>query len=95
MELQLNLEEIGKRLRKLREKEGTTQTQLSEEFGCKRESISHYENGKQLLNTDRLLDYMSHFNVSADYILSGKQPQGLEALIREIQSVCSKYERNN
>ena len=95
MEVQLNLEEIGKRLRRLREEKGITQSKLSEEFRCKRESISHYEKGKQLPNIDRLWDYMCFFHVSADYILSGKEPQNLEPLIREIQSVCSKYECNN
>lgn len=95
MEVQLNLEEIGKRLRRLREEKGITQSKLSEEFRCKRESISHYEKGKQLLNIDRLLDYVRFFNVSTDYILLGKEPQNLEKFIREIQSVCSKYECNN
>ena len=95
MEVQLNLEEIGKRLRRLREEKGITQSKLSKEFRCKRESISHYEKGKQLLNIDRLLDYVRFFNVSTDYILLGKEPQNLENFIREIQSVCSKYECNN
>ena len=57
MEVQLNLEEIGKRLRRLREEKGITQSKLSEEFRCKGE-YRHYEKGKQLLNIDRLLDYV-------------------------------------
>ena len=94
MELKLDLEEIGKRLEKIRREKGYTQSQLAEMFGCQRESISYYENGKQLLNTERLLDYMQVFEVSADYILTGKKPQNLENFIREIKSVCDKYECN-
>lgn len=92
MESQLNLVEIGKRLKKLREDASLRQIDLSEEFGCKRESISAYENGKQLLNTSILWMYMQFFGVSADYILTGKELQNLENIIREIKSVCNKYE---
>ncbi len=94
MESQLNLVEIGKRLKKLREEKGFTQSKLAKMFACKRESISNYENGKQLFKTERLLDYMQVFGVSADYILTGKEPQNLENFIREIKFVCDKYECN-
>ena len=92
MKEQLDLKEIGKRLKKLRKDASLRQIDLSEEFGCKRESISAYENGRQLLSTSILWMYMQFFGVSADYILTGKELQNLENIIREIKFVCNKYE---
>lgn len=92
MKEQLDLKAIGRRLQELGNNASIKQADLAEKFGCKRESISAYENGKQLLNTSILWMYMQFFGVSADYILTGKELQNLENIIREIKSVCNKYE---
>lgn len=94
MEKNLKPEEIGKRLKKLREDNSLTQEELAEILLCPRPSISYFENGVRWLDVNTLFKYMNYFNVSADYILTGKEAQDLEKFIGEIQSVCNKYQRN-
>ena len=73
------LKQVGKRLRELRKSKKLTQVRLSnmllEQYNINIEdrSISRYETGKGLPETDNLIHLAEFFNVTTDYILYGKE----------------------
>lgn len=73
------LKNIGKRLRELRKNKKLTQVQLStmllEQYHITidERSISRYETGKGLPETDNLIYLADFFETSTDYILYGKK----------------------
>lgn len=64
---------IGERLKSLRKKRGLTQPELAEKLGISHGQVSKIESGNSAnITSANLLSYMKIFNVSADYILTGK-----------------------
>ena len=64
---------VGMRLKALRERNNLTVTWLACELGCGRGSIIRWERDRCMPDTEHLIAYMKCFNVSADYILTGKE----------------------
>ncbi|MBR2479322.1 MAG: helix-turn-helix transcriptional regulator [Clostridia bacterium] len=70
---------IGNRLRELRKNKKLTQVQLSEVLSNKYyvdisdKSISRYENGESLLETEKLISLAEFFETSTEYILYGRK----------------------
>lgn len=88
----LDNEEIGKRLKELRETAKLSQEKLAEKLCRNRVSILRYEKGKDTISLDVLNDYRNEFHVSADYILYGSQLADEERdLISEIDAILAKY----
>ena len=56
-------------LRKMREKKGITQINLSSNIGVAQETISAYESGKALPSIDTLIRIVDYLGTSTDYIL--------------------------
>ena len=71
MGLKTTPEEIGKRIRDLREKNGETQNNLADALHCKQNNISKMERGKSL-TSDNLIAIAEHYNVSMDYLCKGE-----------------------
>lgn len=57
------------RLKRLREKIGLTQTQLSEKLAVSRVNYNRYENGERFPDQKTLIQLAEFFNVSTDYLL--------------------------
>ena len=71
------MENIGARLRALREGVGLTQKKLAEHIGTSQVSINRYESGIGEASYKVLLWYANYFDVSLDYIFARTdKPQG-------------------
>lgn len=68
-----SLEEIGDRLRKLREGKGWTQEELAAMLHLSRSAWKAKEEGRGDLKTDLILQLSQLFGVTADYILTGTE----------------------
>lgn len=60
------------RLLELRKKTGNSQEKVSEILGVTRQAVSKWENGQGLPDVNNLLELSKLYNVSADYLLTGK-----------------------
>lgn len=73
--------ELGKRIRKLREKRGISQQRLSGLLGVSRPTVSQIEMGERKVSADELLKISEIFDVSVEHILGlRKEP---EVIIQE------------
>ncbi|HHY74084.1 MAG TPA: helix-turn-helix transcriptional regulator [Bacillus bacterium] len=61
---------IGERLKKLRGK--MSQEEVATKIGISRARLSHYETGRSELDTEILKKLADFYNVSTDYLLTGK-----------------------
>lgn len=64
-------EQIGERIKKLREEKGETQAELSKFLSVKRETINQWEHGTRDLKTQYTIALAEHFGVTCDEILRG------------------------
>lgn len=64
-------EEIGARLKQLREQKQMTQAQLAEKMNTSREAINLWERGARDMKTGTVCALAKIFDVSCDYILQG------------------------
>lgn len=86
---------IGERLRALRKSKGLSQAKLADEFCSTRASIISFEKGKKPLPCDLLNRYQKRFNVSADYILYGKEAIDKEALRKYLHGGIERFINDN
>lgn len=87
------MEQIGKRLRALREGVRLTQVQMAEILGVQQSRINRYESGQTTPGPDIFVRYADYFNVSMDYLycrtedprgrLYDYQPQALKEKVAE------------
>lgn len=71
------MEQIGKRLRSLREGVRLTQVQMAEILGVQQSRINRYETGQSTPSPEVFLKYADYFDVSMDYLYCRTdQPQG-------------------
>lgn len=73
------MERMGERIKELRQQEHLTQAQLAERLGVTQDSISLWETGKRIPDTQYLPALCRIFQVSADYLL-GLEDEGGEKL---------------
>ena len=62
-----------KYLKLLRKEKGYTQQKVALDLNVSRESLSYYENGKRQPSLDLLVAFSKYFNVSIDYLITGKE----------------------
>ncbi|MCL2847023.1 MAG: helix-turn-helix domain-containing protein [Firmicutes bacterium] len=58
-----------KRLKELREERKLTKTELAEQVGLPRPTVSHWESGKFVPNAEGVVKLAVFFEVTTDYIL--------------------------
>ena len=63
---------IGKRIYDLRSKSGMSQGDLAEKLDVSRQTISKWENGMCMPETEKLIQLSNIFSVSTDFILKGE-----------------------
>ncbi len=62
-------------LREIRKQKGYSQLKVAMDLSISRETLSYYENGKRSPDVDMLLYLSRYFNVSVDYLITGKEFQ--------------------
>ena len=70
-DLELYLNEVGKRIMERRKKLGMTQEALAEKSGVTTQFVSYAESGKRAMRPENLMKIASALGVSTDYILTG------------------------
>lgn len=66
-----NMKLIG--LKEIRKKKNYNQLKVAMDLSISREALSHYENGKRSPDVDMLVLFSEYFNVSIDYLITGKE----------------------
>lgn len=59
-------------LREIRKKKGLSQQKVAMDLNISREALSYYENGKRNPDVSMLIAISKYFNVSIDYLITGK-----------------------
>ena len=62
-----------KGLRLVRKARNLNQQKVAMDLNISRESLSHYENGKREPSLALLVEMSRYFNVSIDYLITGKE----------------------
>lgn len=62
-------EQIGKKVRILRTKEGLSQAQFGKLFGMTQNMVTNIETGKRIINYDELIKIADYYGVTTDYII--------------------------
>ncbi len=62
-----------KGLREIRKRKKLNQLKVASDLNISRESISYYENGKREPSLDLLVKMSEYFNVSINYLITGKE----------------------
>ncbi len=60
-------------LKEIRKKKNYNQLKVAMDLSISREALSHYENGKRSPDVDMLVLLSEYFNVSIDYLITGKE----------------------
>ena len=61
-----------KGLQEIRKKKGYSQLKVAMDLNISREALSYYENGKRSPDIEMLLKLSKYFDVSIDYLITGK-----------------------
>lgn len=61
-----------KGLREIRKRKKLNQQQVAIDLNISREALSYYENGKREPSLKMLISMSNYFNVSIDYLITGK-----------------------
>lgn len=78
---------VGERIKYLREKNGESQEKLGEAIGLSQNSISKLEKGETQLTLENQRSLVKHFNVSHDYLISGKDEDSILNLLERYISM--------
>ena len=81
------LKTVGERIKYLREKKGESQEKLGEAIGLSQNSISKLEKNKTQLTLENQCSLAKHFNVSHDYLISGKDEDSMLRLLERYISM--------
>ena len=65
------MEMIG--LKIIRKQKKYSQLKVAMDLSISREALSYYENGKRSPDTDMLILLSNYFNVSIDFLITGKE----------------------
>ena len=60
-------------LKLIRHKKNLNQLKVALDLNISREALSHYENGKREPSLAMLVHMSAYFNVSIDYLITGKE----------------------
>ena len=94
--MKLNLEALGKRIRKAREKRGLSQNSFAEYIKISTPYVSYIENGKRGISLDRFVEIANALRVHPDWLLADQLKQSALAADYEITMLladCTEYEK--
>ena len=72
------VESVGERLERSRKEVGLSREQVAERLGVSVSTIQAHENGRNQLKPDGLISYSRIYNVSIDWLVTGKRAQTAE-----------------
>lgn len=77
--------QVGTRVARLRRDQGWKQKDLASRIGCSLQQVSKLERGTWIPRVSLLVRLAEAFNVTADYLLTGREPQrpGVDLRFRE------------
>lgn len=78
---------IGKRIKEIRENMGMTKESFAKELGISGQYLGIVEHGKSYLSIEKLKVLCDFTNLSADYILFGRDNN----LINDMQKILSEF----
>ena len=78
-EMYFNQAEFGQRIKELRTMKGLTQEELAEEVNVPFEHMNKVERGKHGCSLDLLLELSAFFEVSTDFLLTGRDFSNMAA----------------
>jgi lactoylglutathione lyase len=96
--------DIGKRVQSLRMKSGLSQEALAEKLGVTRQSVSKWELGQALPDTEKIVQISRLFGVSADWLLLYEGPMlarpnkqtlrfGMYLIVKDFGKAVDFYEK--
>lgn len=92
-----NQKEFGKRIQKLRKKEGMKQIDLAEELYISNDMLSRIENGRSTCAPDHLVYLCQKFNKTTDYFYFGNEYENSSKtrleMIDEVKEMLQSAER--
>lgn len=86
--------EIGDRIRKIRLEQNHTQAQFAESIDISINFLSEIENGKKGMSQETIYKLCTHYNVSADYLIFGKQHSENSTTLSKITDLASALTPN-
>ena len=83
--------DMGARIVKRRKELGMTQEQLAEQIGVSIQSVSCIENARKAVRPENLSRICDALDISADYILRGKNTyKELEGILKKFESMSEE-----
>ena len=88
-----NQKDFGQRIRELRRIQGKTQEELAADMNISYDHIKKIEMGIRACSIDLLLEFSTYFDVSIDYLLTGRDYESirakkrLEAMLGELTDI--------
>jgi len=92
MQQEINYEELGLKIKKIRQENGLTQDKLAEMVSCNTSHISNIENNHTKVSLNVLLAIANVLNTSIDYLLSEQYENLSLALDNEIMREISNFD---
>lgn len=83
-------EEIGKRIKKIREDMNMTKESFAKQIGISGQYLGLIEHGKNSLSIEKLKTLCDFTNLSSDYILFGKSPN----TINDTKNILSEFSKS-
>ena len=83
-------EEIGERIKNIRENMNMTKENFAKQLGISGQYLGLVEHGKNYLSIEKLKILCDYTNLSADYILFGKNPN----VVNETKSMLSEFDES-
>lgn len=92
MQQEINYEQLGLKIKKIRQENGLTQDKLAEMVSCNTSHISNIENNHTKVSLNVLLAIANVLNTSIDYLLSEQYENLSLALDNEIMREISNFD---
>lgn len=80
---------IAQRIAVLRKQAGFTQTQLAKELNITPSALGNYEQGRRLPSVEMLVAMSTLFDVSLDYLITGKEHGSRKDASKTLHCPCT------
>ncbi len=81
---------VADKILKLRKEKGLSQEAFAEQLGVSRQSVSKWESGAAVPDTEKIISMSELFGVSTDYLLKGEEPELFCEEIKEEKEMTEK-----
>ena len=85
---------IGSRISNLRKQANEKQEDLAKVIKCNRASLANYENGKRMIDINRLIMIAEHYNTTTDYLLGLSDVSTTDVDIKQVCDYTGLNEDN-